>query len=1660
MASSINLSSASLNGYEIEVTFSLEVPDSATLQNLATYTFNVLLGGGSTLTDVRVGTEGSVGFVESLIFTHTGTMLGGNYQIVFDNAFASLLGLSTDFVDTHTKGEAPELEILSAEDDLIVLEFSESILPESEWSDGAEKVESYVFTPTDPYPVDLTATLATQTDSDNIELQVKGMTNVEYTLLVTDSESLDYQGTELPSENTTFTGTELGIGTSSASTYLSMTKSSGATYGWRFEDSSGKVTATTSSYRMDITFDVRNSSLSPAVGDIFTLKISDGNVEIPVTFAKGSPNTVAYGGVTSVNFDWESEIVTLTVLRNIKADSYVFLLNGEPSLTTPIASFSDATTFTGVEMLFDSATDILNFHLNSILVHASNTVYSQAWNMLFGVGATFTGSSQLTKSSLLTQRGPLVKGWGDATLATKQDVTVTINGTEVEVSEVNPFIGEVTLAIPIPLMPLGEITVEVDYIWFPTPLLEMGGLNTLGSVLNKYDLSAERGDVVGSSLEIGAVDTSRFPMALVLPFLERRDPLHIGHRYIGFEQAYTASLNSPTTLLLNQNPHGIAVDKFETKFEEIVDTYEGTESPSWDLLGTDNGSLEVGEETYNVDGEQALYNKQEDLTFDSVVNLVGRFQTLSYTLNGVSTGVGFGFHDNYQFYFIGALVVNGVEHIALLKDNHRLDEESSWEFAFQVDGEIVDTNKVKFTTLELPLGLEVGNRFQFLSGTQKGVYTISEVIRDTRFKTTTLVLEETFPEDYTLFGNTYFTAVFEIKHTERNTYRLVSEPKERSVELYVSGEISGFGLIVPEVILVEPVNFGLDAKEQGQIVWGNLDPNATCSSSWSFFRYSVTPAQNKEVSFGHRIFTELETLPQENPNSEWFLEDKLGFANIESGTLLLSSVDDGYNFTRIEPFLTNQADLDVAIKVKNEFFTSGADTFVEIWDATKIMELAFIAYLEPNPLFSDYRRLVEIPYVTKTSRDLPYKREDGFSLLTDSLVLVSPSLVTGSLEFTDSTERKAEIKFAVTSNSFDGGGLADFQVDLSLLKYDLYIYFKDNEVLCGGDLSSVSSAFDWEDQEQHTYKIVYSSGNVSFLIDNVVQFSVAVGTLASAVADQEEKISYSQSGASTVWDYMTLHIIPPSEVKKTLGVRKGADRSNIDSWELPRTDSSPNPNSYPDGVVIQEIAWDTTYQEIRIHRDITWGVTILIDNLAPPPYFDGDWFSDITIPSAGWINVEYPQLPRHKLNRKFGFIKFGSNSVSQQLIDWMRYRLYNHPIEDYRSPQNMVLNQYNVIHSGETTQDTTPEVLEILSLDKNHVLLTVTDYISDFVYKVLVDNAILSEDVWSFDQNSQVITLDDGILSSEHYPVTVVCRVNKTPTITYLESQPLLDSTTLLNENTPSFAKSRLLDTLREVAVGEPMTTTESSDVDITHGISTDDSLDVVVFNNEADDLYESMTFIEVTNEGDQDLIKSICDSNFPEHGLREIVLSGTLFTEDVRSVLPPQPPSPHNWGANYFFLGGGTRQTNGLLNDPSYMIYPTANNKLEQETFMVLELRQISIAEGIHVDLDLTVPTPSELEVPTAHADSVTAPSTTTTNGGVFLTMQLASEYSRIGPWGGIDSLEATNQQALIGGVNIGTPLSTRSILDNSFLHNGFILQGGAPLPLPSEYSTTIEPA
>ena len=1617
-------SAISLNGYEVEVYFSEEVDSTnPALTDPLSYTLEAVTGAApATVLSVHIEKRGSVNQsagdtiagVISVVITHSGTTQGGMYKVhatgLTDISGNEIIDADAPFL---AQGQPPSVVFsIPAPDtgNALRATFSHSMLANI---GGYVALSSYEFEadPSNPYPIDLVPTAILVESDKQVLLSVKGMTSLLYDGTVGAAFSFAYDTVGGLDD---CTAVDSGTATITESTnYLVVSKAKNVEWVREWQDISGTVVPLTSTLRADCTFDFSNVSYDPPLAQfpapvIATIVMQDGvpgngllvGFSLGLSITGAEQITVLSGSfVVTVEAAWRDAQHTLSFVRNMQAGIVTFLLDEVPLTSTAIANVDGAClTQAGITFaLLPGGWDISGVRLYGCTLSNSHTVYSSAWNFLHDHTAQFTGSAELTRDRLLTQRGPLVKGWGDATPATKQDVSVLVNGTAVEVEEVNPYIGEVVLTVPVPLLPVDDpqARVAVDYKWFKSPVMEMAGLNTLGLVLNKWDCPrghhdpASHGDQVqvlpGANMLAepghpkGAVDIHRFPMGIVLGPMERTEPLYIGHRYMGFERAYSALTNSPTTLLLNQAPGRVSVPGFDREVSGVSGAYEGlvlppAASPVWALEGVDYGAVDhdantgldlgtltlidpiVGEADLTGTSPATVYQRGLDLTFPSSVNLVARFQTAAAelfdinhpapdpapagmvtvpTTEGVFTGIGFGLHDNRRLYFCGILIVNGVEHVGLLINPKRIHEWSSWTIGPKAILTAESQTRGSFSTAQVPLGFTAGSRFQRLEGTQQGVFTATSVVTQSN-GTTTVEFTPALPAPWDLYGNKFAEMVFETRASEKPfTYRLDLDTEQHVAELRISGETRGVVATldgdVPPLPPAGETTLRLEEEIVGQVFWGSLSRQAAARATWSFVRYGVVPDQ--VFIQGHAVVnnTEMSDLPENNPpagGEQWWPTATFGTAEILAATeeLLLKATAAhpssklSYGYARVEPFFTPDSIFDLRAKFHLDTTSSGRGSLdLELNDTQRtvtVRPLLVREGLSANP--TGWRGLVDLPQVSHAGlfppAEMGWAAEAG-STLTGThegaqMVTVQTATNRGRWEnhlawdgppFVSDDEGRVlearlEVKARTTNANGDSGivfgcqmqgavGFVVVQVELAGLVGSEVVRLR---TATGAPLAEY--AFDWTGAV-HTYRVLADRvGNtVSLLIDDTVQvpavdFTNFVGGVNNTQAffgctGRDAADLFDATLTATVeWHYMHCHVQAPADCLRSVGVLRGTqeplDPKDINSYELPRTDSSPAPNSWQTGPLIEWWDWRAAI-ELRIYRDPGWGVTVFRPDLPLPPFYqpeDGTagvgFITESNEPSAGWINVEYRDLPRAD-ERKMGTVAFGSldsDGITQSRWDYVRYRLFKHPTEDRIAPEHMVLNQFNVITSGERTQDVTLETVIVQTMDKTRLTLLPTHLYAKSIYKVIDGSTIWTPDYWTFDSDAQLITLLPDALtgevrefSSEHANVTVMFVPGKPVTNTYLGLQPLLDGVTILNERTPPVPKSQTAESIIETVYGSHLNDPEdvlNDDPDFV----LNDPHRTIRHNDVEGSLYEALEFIEVSNGGETDLIASICE--------------------------------------------------------------------------------------------------------------------------------------------------------------------------------------------------------
>ena len=1324
------------------------------------------------------------------------------------------------------------------------------------------------------------------------------------------------------------------------------------------------------------------------------------------------------------------------------------------------------------------------------------------------------------QANFFTFRGPLVRRYGDATPATRSDVTVLYDGLPVAVSDVNPYTGEITLAAPIPRFIPGAHTVTISYRWFPAPLMGFAGLNTKGVTLNRWSLANGRNTTSPTSGGYwGGFRTSRFPLSLGLGrFPTRKPPLRIAHRYIAFERAYTSAINSPTTLLLNQAPGRISVPYAEADIESTTVQYEGTAIPEapWVSKGSVTGVSDGDRYTITDSSltEVGYWSRDFELPVSSVVGTAARFKIESYTLDGVFTGVGFGIHNDRRLYLAGALVVNGLKHIGLLARPGELSALSSWIVGPLANSTILAAKIVTCTLAQAPKLLASGQKFQILSGNQAGVYTVDQVFIDRRRSLVTITIIESFPGNPVLFGNKFVDLVFETMwDADQSTWRLYASTRNDSVQLVFGGATGGtLATVSGGPVLASPAYLGPDVLPQGsgRYLWGSFDRKATNTTTWDFVRYLSTPDGGTRFSRGTIVDTQMTGDPED---AEWFLTTPYGDSATSGGLLRITAtpaeanLDTSYGYGLIDPFLNGRRVSAFDAKLNIDRDTSGAGgAALTMKDTHREARLGNILYQDngglgkailPQPSVSlvgatGYSTQGWAPF-TDPGFGAPITFPNGPETLMEGSGLTSWLLVQSLPVPSISNGRTCEFRLAMSDFTLSGTLATGLNFLASVSNRIVAITFTGPDVVNLVDVTGpvlASAAVPWSDGARRTYRleVIPSSNLVELYVDDVFATSTTFlpFPIFPVTADGLSFGYLTETGASFAASLSSLCLMERldgvANVHRTFGIWKGGEFGNINNWEIPRSDGLSVPNSDP-ASTITDMDW-TVECWVRLFVDPTFGAVFIRPDLPPPPGYTGNFATQSLDPTASWATVEYARLPRAESDTRFGSVYFGAlNPAASTLQFWneVRYRVFTHTSVDYRAPQRMALNQWNVITSGDYLKDRTPEQVIVGSLSPTRVSLRPAHIFANRVFQVIVEGIPLPQSTWRFNADSQEITLFNE-LPSTGYPVTVVFAVGKPVTTTYLQTQPLPESQTILNEGTPVVPMGQ---------VGQATVSTVSGDggptpafppaVPANPAYFLRDQYLVRKFVDDPDLLYEQMQFFQLEDDGVRGKISSFCDGPGNGTGLRELGLDGSSFTENLSPVTSPYA-SNFGRGAGRFgpilHASGGRAGIMGLLGPAIYVtpfsgpnpaptglvaaiLYPTGpsagvvpgsgTGAINREIFWVLRLGSSPgsvLANAIPpIDTPLIegtillpiIPVTADQNYasagPAPISPSVAGPAT----GAAWYQMAAAAMFPRLGPWAGLAAL--TPNSLLYGASALqpsGIPLSGQ----------GMVLQGGLPLP------------
>lgn len=1274
--------------------------------------------------------------------------------------------------------------------------------------------------------------------------------------------------------------------------------------------------------------------------------------------------------------------------------------------------------------------------------------------------------------TILTSHGPLVRL--DGSPATIRDVTVTVNGSPVSVNSVNPITGQVTLSTPQAGALPGGITVLISYRWVGITKVPLRGLNNPGFNIGRWDYS-------GTSL------TGRFRVGVVLGVGSRMpQPKRIAHRYLGFEKTYTASLNSPTTLRLNNAPGRFTVEPAEnsgaTSFCRFL---HGDQTPSqqgWVSVG--NFTSTEGQASYGITKpvapSVAYWKGPLPTPTSSNVAVAARFTPGVGVADGVFSGWGFGFHDDDHLFFAGALIVpndaDGVSlrHLGILVRPGDPSQVESWVVGPFAEGVVrgrSGSNVVTFNTEEIPTLLSVGDRFQIRSGAQAGTYTIVDVYSANG--TTTVLTNPAFPANPEIFGNQRILATFEVRWDVGSpTWRLIFNTRTKSTTLFYGGA-SGCQLTNGTSVPANPSALGPDVVlgSGGSVLWGSPSRLASGDSNWVFVRATSSPDGYEQFSNGAIVNTLMTESPED---SGWYPTTPFGYPSLSGGSLTITKppasgpLGTSYGYRYDDPFLTDRrvVAFDAKLSVSRDTSGSGGASLV-LNNGKREVRLGTILYRD----VSTTREIFEVPSISLvgsvgygsqdwvgSGADTPNVYPNGHEVLLGSTStgwsIAAPytslsgvdgrflEWVLGVGSYTPGVNGR--IGLSLTMMAGGRSVVADFAFVSGVARISL------RGTPTGASVATYN--IPWSDGVRRIYRLEYDgSTTISFYVDGVLAGTSALSSY-TASSETGAKIAYTRSSlVDTCRFEATLFSLCYSStldgvsgLGRTFGLWLGGDPLDINQWRIPRSDGTDYPNSDATNAIPVPMDWRSQCW-VRIFMDPTFGASFIRPDQNPPPGYIGDFATQSMNPSAGWATIDYAELPRSSVSREFGHASFGPLNPSASTIqswDEVKYQLFTYTSVQRNAPRRMVLGWRSLISSGDYLRDTTPEVVVIASDTTTVVDLRACDIAVDRVFVVAVDGVIVPTSGWLFNRQTQKLTLTTP-LPSVGYPVQVTFAAGLPATVTSLQTQPLRESNTILNEGTPPVPSGQ---------TGSWTVTTVSGDGGPTPAFPPAipsnpsyflrDQYLVRQFNDDpVARPYDRLDFFQLS-EGTSLPLSGPCDNCGTPTG---IALSGTMFSEHFG------PGVGDGLFGGMLMLSGGSSIAGGVVG-PAVYSGPFSpglpwSGPLPPTTYPVLT--------GPEIFWDMSF-SGSEIWGGTtdqnyaSNGPAAVSPSVVgSLNGSVWSSMVISSEYSRLAPWSGYAE-DLSTMSFLYG----GSSLQPSGIPDSG---DGMVLFGGSPLPADNPAVVTI---
>lgn len=1086
-------------------------------------------------------------------------------------------------------------------------------------------------------------------------------------------------------------------------------------------------------------------------------------------------------------------------------------------------------------------------------------------------------SGQLAKLGLIdrpentlifTEYGPLTNGQGDGKLATVDDVTVLVNGTPTPPVAIDPVAG---------ILIMGEIlepgdAVLIDYSYVDRPTLPFAALNNSNYLLNQFGTNAYAHPFAfntvlgpGSGPDVGE-------RAVLTP------PEVVGHQWTAFDYEYSAVLNDPTSLVLNEPSQYASLPPFKRDLKVTSVFFEGDDNPvgftyTGPTLGaatftTDNLYIveDASTGTDNAQGLASLFRQTLDLSYEASSSLNWRLRALSYTADGVFTGITAGWSDDERAYLVGFLELSGGFLTAgILSDAGDETLVDSWSgLTSVVENPNGPNTQLRFTT-EPPFAL--GARL-WSEGT---IYTVLD-IDDQGVDGFTVTVDVAFPATGPV------ELFLEVDFTMLRSYR-AAKTSSGEFALFLAGFETPIASVAQDDAAIAPEIFAL--LRNNSLFFGSASRRAVSTVGWDFVRFAVTPDQGTESAQVVSVTTDMVTLPEDN-TPPWYLAQNQGYARTLPGDLVLQQsagqpvVGQGYAWSRVEPFIDQASLREITFKVRVTSWAQGMASTVILADEKRQMTLSLFDENAPAQYqgqgalaksatgfwqFINGISLSTQGHLDGYNAPLPgaflyayggvtSPTDAGFTSTFDAdelsyydhrLVIThdgAPASATGVEVGRGSiTEWVCATRLAIKDYTLTADNLAPFFFGVDDGEYVVYLAPYDDGtpmlvlvdstgalVLDGGNPVGVN--YDWTASTELThFKLVRYGDNLSVFADGVYVGLIDV-LLApvSTAADVQARFGVLDGQGTFEVDYFYAH--QAAHGNRRVGLYTGSG----DILDANQYTSAP-------------AEFFGSFLDVRVRINKTSIVEVFLGGSSTP---------SLTLP--------YNQLPLREdltnVDTDLGYVLFGTldpAAYTDAQWDRVNYILLNRR-EDQRTLPNAVLNYSNTLTSPEPVEDLDPEQVLVTPYTATILRPGQVGMFADRVLSVTSQDGLTAY-TYTYDRVSNEITLDTP-LTDLTSPLRVTLYHRRPFGKGYLENnRPVIR----LGEGTPPFALTHQAQVTASVEFNSQLNDQNdllNSDEDFI----LNDAGTSVVFRRKEDSFLASLDLCSTVQYGEQGLVSAACD--------------------------------------------------------------------------------------------------------------------------------------------------------------------------------------------------------